>query len=177
MGVTPDADGLAALEARLQRLEDDRAIRDLKARYLRACDTKDPDTVRDTLLPLGAVIAYEGFPSFDNRDAFVDIYRELGCVPGVFDIHHAANGIIRFDSASRATGQWSLFFYNINLAARSLTQLGVEYDDVYVREAGRWYIAETRSRRTSCLIHAVDGEGRTTVGVMGEPPANFGEAS
>lgn len=31
------------IEERLQRLEDDRAIRDLKARYLRACDSKDPD--------------------------------------------------------------------------------------------------------------------------------------
>ena len=46
------------IEERLQRLEDDRAIRDLKARYLRACDSKDPETVRDCLLPDGAVIAY-----------------------------------------------------------------------------------------------------------------------
>ena len=174
MGVAPDADGLAALEARLQRLEDDRAIRDLKARYLRACDTKDPNTVRETLLPLGAVIAYEGFPVFDNRDAFVDIYRELGCVPGVFDIHHAANGILRFESEVRATGRWSLFFHNINLASRTLTQMGVEYDDVYVKQEGRWYIAETRSRRVSCLIHAVNSEGRPSVVVMGDPPASFG---
>ena len=102
------------LEERLQRLEDDRAIRDLKARYLRACDTKDPDTVRDTLAPKGAVIAYEGFPPFDNREDFVAIYRQMGCTPDIFDIHHAANGIITFESATRARGQWSLFFHNIN---------------------------------------------------------------
>ena len=129
------------LEERLQRLEDDRAIRDLKARYLRACDTKDPDTVLDTLAPKGAVIAYEGFPPFDNRDDFVAIYRQMGCTPDIFDIHHAANGIISFESDSRARGQWSLYFHNSNLAGRTLTQMGVEYDDVYVKEDGRWWIA------------------------------------
>lgn len=163
-----------SIEARLQRLEDDRAIRDLKARYLRACDAKDPEGARDTLLPKGAVIAYDGFPPFDDRDAFIAIYAQMGCVPGVFDIHHGANGVIRFESDTRATGQWSLLFHNINLEQRTLTQMGVEYDDVYVKQDGRWWIAETRSRRKSCLIHSVDTEGVATVSVMGEAPANFG---
>jgi hypothetical protein len=162
------------LEQRLQRLEDDRAIRDLKARYLRACDAKDPETVRDCLLPEGAVIAYDGFPAFEGRDAFVAVYAEMGCAAGVFDIHHGANGVIAFDGLDRARGQWSLLFHNINLAARTLTQMGVEYEDVYLRQDGRWWIAETRSRRQSCLIHAVDAQGQPTVTVMGEPPATFG---
>ena len=165
---------MPTLEQRLQRLEDDRAIRDLKARYLRACDAKDPETVRDCLLPEGAVIAYDGFPAFDGRDAFVAVYAQMGCAAGVFDIHHGANGIVEFDGPDRARGQWSLLFHNINLAARTLTQLGVEYEDVYVRQDGRWWIAETRSRRQSCLIHTVDADGRPTVTVMGEPPATFG---
>ena len=165
---------MPTLEQRLQRLEDDRAIRDLKARYLRACDAKDPETVRDCLLPEGAVIAYDGFPAFDGRDAFVAVYAQMGCAAGVFDIHHGANGIVEFDGPDRARGQWSLLFHNINLAARTLTQMGVEYEDVYVRQDGRWWIAETRSRRQSCLIHTVDAEGRPAVTVMGEPPATFG---
>ena len=163
------------LEERLQRLEDDRAIRDLKARYLQACDAKDPDSVRDTLHPQGAIIAYEGFPPFDNRDDFVAIYAQMGCTPDIFDIHHAANGIIRFESAERATGTWSLYFHNIHLGQRTLTQMGVVYDDVYVKEGGRWWIAETRSRRTSCLIHSVDEAGAVNVQVMGPAPAMFGE--
>lgn len=165
---------MTSLELRLQRLEDDRAIRDLKARYLRACDGKDPGGVRDTLLPHGAVIAYDGFPRFDDRDAFVAIYAEMGCAPGIFDIHHGANGVIAFDSDTRARGQWSLLFHNINLAGRTLTQMGVEYDDVYVKQDGRWWIAETRSRRLSCLVHTVDAAGQPTVAVMGEAPASFG---
>ncbi|MFN5903041.1 MAG: nuclear transport factor 2 family protein [Novosphingobium sp.] len=165
---------MVTLEARLQRLEDDRAIRDLKARYLRACDTKDPAAVRDCLLPVGAVIAYDGFPAFADREAFVAVYAEMGCAPGIFYIHHGANGVIAFEGDDRATGQWSLLFHNINLASRMLTQMGVEYDDVYVKQDGRWWIAETRSRRLSCLIHSVDGEGRPTVAVMGDAPENFG---
>jgi hypothetical protein len=165
------------LELRLQRLEDDRAIRDLKARYLRACDGKDPEGVRDTLLPIGAVIAYEGFPAFDNRDDFVEIYRQMGCAPGIFDIHHGANGEIAFENAERATGKWALYFHNINLAARTLTQMGVEYDDRYVKQDGRWWIAETRTRRTSCLVQSVDAAGNAVVAVMGEAPAAFGEAA
>ena len=163
------------LEQRLQRLEDDRAIRDLKARYLRACDTKDPETVRDCLLPAGAVIAYDGFPTFANRDDFVAIYAEMGCAPGVFDVHRGSNGVITFGGDGAARGQWSLLFHNINLAARTLTQLGVEYDDRYVKRDGRWWIAETRSRRLSCLIHSVDAAGQPTVSVMGEAPATFGQ--
>ena len=165
---------MADLEARLQRLEDDRAIRDLKARYLRACDTKDPETVRDCLLPEGAVIAYDGFPPFDNRDAFIAVYAEMGCAPGIFDIHHGANGVIEFDDSDTARGRWSLLFHNINLASRTLTQMGVEYDDVYVKRDGRWWIAQTRSRRLSCLIHTVDEAGEARVAVMGEAPATFG---
>lgn len=162
------------LEERLQRLEDDRAIRDLKARYLRACDTKDPETVRDCLLPQGAVIAYDGFPPFADRDAFVAVYAQMGCAPGIFDVHHGANGVIAFTGQGRATGQWSLLFHNINLANRTLTQMGVEYQDVYVQQDGRWWIAETRSRRLSCLIHTIDQAGRPSVTVMGEAPATFG---
>lgn len=162
------------IEQRLARLEDDRAIRDLKARYLRACDTKDVETLRDVLTPEGAVIAFDGFPPFTGRDTFVEAYRAMGCAPGVFDIHHGANGIITFETAERSRGAWSLLFHSINLSNRTLTLMGVEYDDLYVKQDGRWWIAETRSRRHSCLIHSVDQSGAATVTTMGEPPATFG---
>lgn len=161
------------LEERVQRLEDDRAIREVKARYLRACDSKDPATIRETLLP-DASIRYDGFPDFDDREAFIAIYEQFGCQPGVFDIHHMANGIVTFESDARARAQFSLFFHTINLASRTLTQMGVEYDDLFVKRDGRWWIAETRSRRPSCLIHSVDEAGNPKVVVMGEPPAAFG---
>ncbi len=162
------------LEERVQRLEDNRAIRDLKARYLRACDTKDPGTVADCLLA-DARIRYEGFPPFDNRDDFVAVYRQFGCVAGIFDIHHAANGVIHFESADRATGQWALTFHNINLTNRTTTQFGIEYDDLYIRQDGRWWIAETASRKKSALVQSVDEEGLVRVVSLGESDKPFGE--
>lgn len=165
---------MTSFEERLARLEDDRAIRDLKARYLRACDGKDLSGIRDTLLPDGAVIAFDGFPPFAGREAFVEIYRQMACVPGVFDIHHGTNGIVTFETAERAQGHWSLLFHSINLGNRTVTLMGVEYDDRYVKQDGRWWIAETRSQRHSCLIHSVDDTGAANVTVMGEPPATFG---
>ena len=33
---------------------------------------------------------------------------------------------------SEAKGWWPLYFHNVNLADRTLTQLGVEYEDRYV---------------------------------------------
>ena len=160
---------LADLAARVRRLESERAIRDLKARYLRACDLKDVAGVRDTLDP-AATIDFEGFPPFEEREAFIAVYREFGCAPGVFDIHHGANGVIEFVSEREATGRWSLLFHNINLAARSLTQMGVEYEDRYHERDGRWWIVETRSRRTSFLAHSVGDDSVPRVTAMGTAP-------
>lgn len=166
---------IESLAARIAALEDREAIRELKARYLRGCDLKQPDMVRDTLLPDGAVIAYEGFPPFDSRDAFVAVFEAMGCQPGVHDIHHATNSEIALTGPDTATGKWSLNFRSIIMAQRQIISMGVEYEDRYVRQGGRWWIAETRSTRTGCLIEAVDEAGKATVVVMGDPPAAYGE--
>ncbi len=163
------------LEQRVQRLEDDGAIRALKARYLRCCDLRDPEGVRETLTPDGAIIAYQGFPPFDNRDAFVDIFAQMGCQPGIYDIHHSSNGVITFESDIRATGLWSLHFQTIILANRSVTQMGLEYQDVYVKQGGRWWIAETRTNRTMFLGQTIDADGTPKVFALGQGPDLFGE--
>lgn len=161
-------------EQRLQMLEDDRAIRDLKARYLRAADDKDVEGMRDCFI-IDAIIDFDGFPSYASRDPFIAIYQQMACVAGIFDIHHGANGIIKFASVNSASGQWSLLFHNINLEARTLTQMGVEYQDSYVKDRdGSWHIAQTRSRRTSALVHSVADDGRPIVAVMGAMTADFG---
>lgn len=165
---------LESLAARIAGLEDLEAIRQLKARYLRGCDLKQPEEVRGTLLP-DAVIAYEGFPPFDNRDAFVEVFTQMACQPGVHDMHHATNSEITLTGPDSATGKWSLNFRSIIMAQRSVIEMGVEYADSYVRKDGRWWIAETRSIRTGCLISAVDEAGQSTVMVIGDPPAAYGE--
>ncbi|MEW4467423.1 nuclear transport factor 2 family protein [Parasphingorhabdus sp. JC815] len=163
------------IENRVRILEDDRAIRDLKARYLRAADGKDIKDMRGCFLK-DAVVEFEGFPRFEAREPFIETFQQMACVPGIFDIHHGANGVVQFENQNRATGQWSLLFHNINLEARTLTQMGVEYDDIFEKDdAGEWRIAHTRSRRTSALVHQIDKEGQPTVTVMGQMEAAFGK--
>ena len=99
----------------------------------------------------------------------------MGCQPGVHDIHHATNSEIELTGPDSATGKWSLNFRSIIMAQRSVIEMGVEYEDRYIRQDGRWWIAETRSHRTGCLIETIDEAGKPTVVVMGDPPATYGE--
>jgi len=159
------------LAARLQALEDKEAIRLLKSRYLRACDLKRPDQVRDCFAPHGVHIAYQGFPLFTDRDAFVAAYEEMGCQPGVYDIHHATNWEIELTGADRATGLWSLNFRTILALPRQITRLAVEYEDVYRRSEGRWWIEKSVSRVTSVLTEQINEDGSLTVLASGEIPS------
>jgi len=101
------------LAKRLQALEDKEAIRLLKSRYLRACDLKQPDRVRECFSPEGVRIAYQGFPIFTDRDAFVAMYESMACQGGVYDIHHATNWDIELTGPDEARGLWSLNFRTI----------------------------------------------------------------
>lgn len=161
------------LEQRIQRMEDDRDIRDLKMRYLRACDSKDAEGMRACFTE-NARILFDGFPPFEARDPFIEIYQQMACVPGIFDIHQGGTGILEFESDTRVAGWWPLYFHNINLDSRTLTQMGVEYEDIYEKQDGRWLMIESRSIRKSCLIHSVDDGGEARVQVMGEAPDTFG---
>lgn len=162
---------LEDIAARLAALEDKEAIRALKARYLRACDLKQPDIVRDCFAPGQIRIAYQNFPEFSDREAFVEIYRQMGCQPGVYDIHHATNWEIELTGADRATGKWSLNFRTILTGPRQVVRLAVEYDDVYAKRDARWWIVETVSRVTSMLTEQVGEDGSVTVLALAEPPA------
>jgi len=166
---------LEQIAARLAVLEDKEAIRALKARCLRACDLKQPDVVRDCFAPGAIRIAYQNFPEFTDRDAFVDIFQAMGCQPGVYDIHHATNWEIDLtgaeSGADSTTGKWSLNFRTILTIPRQIVRLAVEYEDVYRRQDGRWWIVDTVSRVTSMLTEQVGEDGSVTVIALAEPPA------
>jgi len=163
-------DRMAALEQRLAALEDQRAIKALKYRYLRACDRKRPADVLDCLDPDRAVIAYEGFPRFESREAFVQIFEQMGCKPTIIDMHHGENPEITITGADSAKGVWDLFFQSIDTQAGTVLQMGCEYSDDYTRKGGRWWISETATKRTSFLLQKQQPDGTLAVIVMGDPP-------
>jgi len=146
------------IEDRLTRLEDIRAIEQLKWRYLRACDRKQADAVRACFAD-DAVIDFEGFPLFTDADSFVEIFRQWGCVPHIVDMHHGQHPSVELTGPDTARGWFDLYFFQIDTQARKHTQLAVSYDDDFVRRDGRWLIARTVSRRLSMLVKELDEEG------------------
>jgi len=95
----------------------------------------------------------------------------MGCQPGIYDIHHATNWEIDLTGADSATGRWSLNFRTILTGPRQIVRLAVEYEDIYRRENGRWWIVETVSKVTSMLTEQVAQDGSIAMVVLAEPPA------
>ena len=137
------------------------------AKVIELANTEDPRTLDLT----GVTRIDLNFPKFTDRDAFVAIFEAMGCQPGVYDIHHATNWEIELTGADRATGKWSLNFRTILTGPRQVVRLAVEYQDVYTRQDGRWWISESVSRVTSMLTEQVGEDGSVTVVALAEAPA------
>ncbi|HQZ04150.1 MAG TPA: nuclear transport factor 2 family protein [Thauera sp.] len=134
------------LEQRIARLEALEAIRQLKHRYLNACDLKDIEAIRDCFATGPIRIDYEAVGVFEERDPFVALYQSLACHPRVRDSHHGANPEIELLSDDTARGRWSLCYFNLDAETGLTRRLGVMYDDEYRRMDGAWKIVATRSR-------------------------------
>lgn len=143
---------LAELESRLQKLEDAEAIRQLKSRYFFACDRKEPQIVRSCFADGAVEIDYGAVGRFDNADALVALYTEVGCHDYMVEMHHGANAQIEVHDGERASGRWSLHYFLINTKTRTCTQLGGQYEDEYRKIGGQWKISRTRFVATSTLV-------------------------
>ncbi|GAA4002221.1 hypothetical protein GCM10022279_27680 [Comamonas faecalis] len=133
------------IEERLARLEAVEAIRQLKHRYLNACDLKEVETIRDCFATGAIDIDYGPLGRFADRDSFVDLYQRLACQPQVRDSHHGANPEIELIDADNARGRWSLAYFNLDAHTGATRRLGVMYEDAYRRIQGQWKIVATRS--------------------------------
>lgn len=163
---------LAQLEQRLRALEDINAIKELKARYLRACDRKQPEVMRQCFIEKGAVIEAENFPSFNDREGWVQVFTELAVNnPSVMDMHHGQNPQITLTGQDTATGVWDLNFCQVNVKERTVVNLAGEYRDEYARENGRWVMSAQRFRQTSFQMRQVSESGDEKVLALGKPPA------
>lgn len=168
---------LGDLERRVRKIEDIAAITELKLVYLRGCDRKQPEVLRECFTP-DAVIDFEGFPVFNERDSFIQLYTQFGCVPNVLDMHHMQNPIIKLTGDDSAEGLFDLYFFQIDTKARTLIQLASAYEDSFVRRDGRWLMSRSKSRRLSFLMDEVDEAGmRKVVGLGAQTRTAFGQSA
>ena len=134
----------AALEVRLQRLEDIEAIRRLKHRYMAYADSGYDAKGIVTLMTPDAV--WEGGDTFGRQEgagAFATMVREVGKKIS-FAAHLAVNEVIDVDGDS-ARGQWWLLMpCTVEGAEGGEAQwIIASYDDRLVKQDGRWLFKHT----------------------------------
>jgi len=126
----------ANLEARIRRLEDIEALKQLKARYAAYCDDAyDADRLaplftEDAIWDGGTMGRYEGRKAIH---AFFSSADQV--VP--FAIHHVTNPILGIDG-DRATGRWYLWQPCTFAQGNQGLWMAGRYDDVYRREGEVW---------------------------------------
>lgn len=147
-----DMQQFAELEEQLFRLRDYEDIRALKARYLFACDNKDPKGMRACFADGRVHIDYGVIGTFDSADKLVALYTQLACHDHIIEMHHGSNPQIEVFDDGTAKGRWSLHYQQIDTQNNTLTQLGAYYDDKYRKVHGGWKIVETRCVVTSTLV-------------------------
>ncbi|MBT8766001.1 nuclear transport factor 2 family protein [Metapseudomonas boanensis] len=142
------------LEHRIARLEALEAIRQLKHRYLNACDLKQVAEIRDCFATGEINIDYGPVGSFKDRDSFVALYESLACNERVIDLHHGANPEIELVTEDEAKARWALYYFNLDAETGATRQLGGVYQDRYRCIDGQWKIVETAFRAHSMVESA-----------------------
>lgn len=155
---------------RVAALEDVGAIQSLKAAYFAACDAKDPAAMRACFVDGPVAIDYGPIGKFNDADAVVKIFTEIGCHPHMVEMHHGSNPRVELLGGDRARGSWALHYQLINTQENKLTQLAGYYEDEYRKVDGAWKIAATHFTPASTLVIDLGPEGVKTV-FAGCPPA------
>lgn len=162
------------LEQRLARLEAVEQIERIKYRYLRACDAKDPDAMRECFVKDGAEIDYGPLGTFAGRDQLVDLYSGLALRRNegtwlYHDIHHGHHPDIEVTGDGRATGRWTLSFMRVNLEAQTIEQASIEYSDSYEVEDGAWKIKASKVTPLTSFSVPLPDTARVAPGASSTP--------
>ena len=135
------------LAERVADLERVQAICELKYRYWRACDGKDPDAMRACFVGSGAKIDYGPMGTFEDADPLIAVFAAIALPRlddgrwAVLDMHHGLHPQITVHDPTHAGGRWTLHFRQLDLARDTERLSTGEYSDEYVVEEGEWRIA------------------------------------
>ena len=132
-----------SVESRLAKLEAIENIRKLKARYFHACDTKQPDLVRECFATGEIDLRYGRIGNFTDREQLVDIFTELACHDHIVEMHHGQNPQIEILDGNSATALWGLYYYLVDTRAATVTQLAGFYEDAYIQVGGEWQMCKS----------------------------------
>jgi hypothetical protein len=138
----------------LQQLVEIEAIKQLKARYMRAVDTKDWPLLESTFSPDARSVYNSGKHAFEGRAAILGFLKDALDNDHVITMHHSHTPEIEITSETTARGHWYLEDFVINegagtaeMAAGTVLHGTGIYSDEYVRIDGEWKIALTGYER------------------------------
>ena len=134
------------LEERIRRLEDIEAIRCLQAKYQRCLDTRDFDNLSACFAD-NAVSSYDGGRmTYKGREEIIAFLKKVMTLdmPSSHLIH---GGEIDILSATAATAKWYLEDHLLHRKYLVKLHGAAVYDVKYVKEDGRWKIAEIGYQR------------------------------
>lgn len=137
------------LEERITRLEDIEAIKQLKAKYCRACDDNhNPEKISELFADDG--IWHGGHIKAEGKSDIKNTFKAIGQAIG-FSQHSVTNPIIEVNG-NRATGEWYLLEL-ITFRQTGVTKMvSVRYEEEYVKINGVWlyqYLTGTPGIMTS----------------------------
>ncbi len=133
---------LAALEARISRMEDIEAIKQLKARYCEICDDDhNPDEIV-TLFTEDAIWEGKGIGKAEGHAAIRALFKSFQQAMS-FTQHMVMNSIIDVQG-DRATGRWYIILPSTFREGNHARWQGGRYKEDYVRVNGAWKIKHLR---------------------------------
>ncbi len=129
------------LEARIRRLEDIEAIRQLCTAYGIAMDERDMDATREMFTEDAELRSKDGVFAATGRQAILDTYQGRWDVLGpTYHFGHGHIVEIDPDDPDRATGTLTSHAEVVRNDEPMIVAL--QYEDVYRRDGGTWKFAE-----------------------------------
>jgi hypothetical protein len=136
------------VEDEVRRLADVEAIKQLRARYARAVDTKDWALFGDSLVEDARLSTDRGVD--EGREHIVEVISRA--LASATTVHHLHQPEIELTGPDSATGTWAMNDL-VDFETFSLRGYG-HYNEEYVRTPGGWKIKSSTLARTR-----VDTEG------------------
>ncbi|MCH9691582.1 MAG: nuclear transport factor 2 family protein [Gammaproteobacteria bacterium] len=155
------------IEARIARLEAIEYIKQLKARYLLACDQRDFDGLRSCFVTSGLVINYGFIGKFTSVEQFISTFSDMTQHAGHIDLHHGLAPQITLLDENQASGIWRLHFQLLHTEMQLMQIMGGVYEDKYRRVDSKWKIETTNFKILANTMLQKNNSGAFNVIEMG----------
>ena len=144
------------LHSRIEAIQAVYDIKNLKFKYLNACDSKKPSDILGCFDSKKVYIDFEDFGVFSSAQDMVKKYKVYSCHPHLIEQHSGKNQIIKLLSDNEASGFWSLSYTLIDTLKNFSLNITGTYEDLYILDDHKnWLIKKTIFKKRSSLYKSL----------------------